>query len=51
VAGEHSGDILGGKLMEALNAGRRGRIRYPASAAGRWPRKASSRSSRWRTWP
>jgi lipid-A-disaccharide synthase len=28
VAGEHSGDILGGKLMEALNAGRRGRIRY-----------------------
>ena len=28
VAGEHSGDILGGKLMEALNVGRRGRIRY-----------------------
>jgi lipid-A-disaccharide synthase len=28
VAGEHSGDALGGKLMEALNAGRRGRIRY-----------------------
>jgi lipid-A-disaccharide synthase len=28
VAGEHSGDTLGGKLMEALNAGRRGRIRY-----------------------
>jgi lipid-A-disaccharide synthase len=28
VAGEHSGDILGGKLMEALNAGRRQRIRY-----------------------
>ncbi|HEY7548699.1 MAG TPA: lipid-A-disaccharide synthase [Hyphomicrobiaceae bacterium] len=28
VAGEHSGDILGGRLMEALNAGRRGRIRY-----------------------
>jgi lipid-A-disaccharide synthase len=28
VAGEHSGDILGGKLMEALNATRRGRIRY-----------------------
>jgi lipid-A-disaccharide synthase len=28
IAGEHSGDILGGKLMEALNAGRRGRIRY-----------------------
>ena len=28
VAGEHSGDALGGKLMEAINAGRRGRIRY-----------------------
>src|SRR5262245_23486141 len=28
VAGEHSGDALGGKLMEALNVGRRGRIRY-----------------------
>jgi lipid-A-disaccharide synthase len=28
VAGEHSGDTLGGRLMEALNAGRRGRIRY-----------------------
>ena len=28
VAGEHSGDALGGKLMEALNTGRRGRIRY-----------------------
>jgi lipid-A-disaccharide synthase len=28
VAGEHSGDNLGAKLMEALNAGRRGRIRY-----------------------
>jgi lipid-A-disaccharide synthase len=38
VAGEHSGDTLGGKLMEALNAGRRERIRYlgvggPAMAA------------------
>jgi lipid-A-disaccharide synthase len=28
VAGEHSGDALGGKLMAALNAQRRGRIRY-----------------------
>jgi len=28
VAGEHSGDALGGKLMEALNERRRGRIRY-----------------------
>jgi lipid-A-disaccharide synthase len=28
VAGEHSGDALGGKLMEALNSSRRGRIRY-----------------------
>jgi lipid-A-disaccharide synthase len=28
VAGEHSGDSLGGKLMEALNKDRRGRIRY-----------------------
>jgi lipid-A-disaccharide synthase len=28
VAGEHSGDTLGGKLMEALNQRRRGRIRY-----------------------
>jgi lipid-A-disaccharide synthase len=28
VAGEHSGDNLGGKLMEALNKDRRGRIRY-----------------------
>jgi lipid-A-disaccharide synthase len=28
VAGEHSGDALGGKLMEALNIRRRGRIRY-----------------------
>jgi lipid-A-disaccharide synthase len=28
VAGEHSGDTLGGKLMEALNARHRGRIRY-----------------------
>ena len=28
VAGEHSGDALGGKLMEALNAQRRGRVRY-----------------------
>ncbi len=28
VAGEHSGDSLGGKLMEALNNERRGRIRY-----------------------
>jgi lipid-A-disaccharide synthase len=38
VAGEHSGDNLGGKLMEALNKDRRGRIRYlgvggPAMAA------------------
>jgi lipid-A-disaccharide synthase len=28
IAGEHSGDVLGGKLMETLNAGRRWRIRY-----------------------
>jgi lipid-A-disaccharide synthase len=28
VAGEHSGDALGAKLMEALNRQRRGRIRY-----------------------
>ena len=28
IAGEHSGDTLGGKLMEALNSSRRGRIRY-----------------------
>ena len=28
IAGEHSGDNLGGKLMEALNKDRRGRIRY-----------------------
>jgi lipid-A-disaccharide synthase len=28
VAGEHSGDALGGKLMAALNARRPGRIRY-----------------------
>jgi lipid-A-disaccharide synthase len=28
VAGEHSGDALGAKLMAALNAQRRGRIRY-----------------------
>jgi lipid-A-disaccharide synthase len=28
VAGEHSGDALGGRLMEALNRRRRGRIRY-----------------------
>jgi lipid-A-disaccharide synthase len=28
VAGEHSGDALGGKLMAALNERRRGRIRY-----------------------
>jgi len=28
VAGEHSGDALGAKLMAALNARRRGRIRY-----------------------
>jgi lipid-A-disaccharide synthase len=28
VAGEHSGDALGGKLMEALNRRRRGRIHY-----------------------
>jgi lipid-A-disaccharide synthase len=28
VAGEHSGDALGGKLMQALNQRRRGRIRY-----------------------
>jgi lipid-A-disaccharide synthase len=28
VAGEHSGEALGGKLMAALNARRRGRIRY-----------------------
>jgi lipid-A-disaccharide synthase len=28
IAGEHSGDALGGKLMAALNARRRGRIRY-----------------------
>ena len=28
IAGEHSGDNLGGKLMEALNKERRGRIRY-----------------------
>ena len=38
VAGEHSGDALGGKLMAALNERRRGRIRYlgvggPAMAA------------------
>jgi lipid-A-disaccharide synthase len=28
IAGEHSGDALGAKLMAALNAQRRGRIRY-----------------------
>jgi lipid-A-disaccharide synthase len=28
IAGEHSGDALGAKLMAALNARRRGRIRY-----------------------
>ena len=28
VAGEHSGDALGGRLMAALNEQRRGRIRY-----------------------
>lgn len=28
VAGEHSGDALGGKLMAALNAQSRGRVRY-----------------------
>src|SRR5258708_2604827 len=28
VAGEHSGDALGAKLMAALNERRRGRIRY-----------------------
>ena len=28
VAGEHSGDALGAKLMAALNARRRGRVRY-----------------------
>jgi lipid-A-disaccharide synthase len=28
IAGEHSGDTLGGKLMEALNARQRTRIRY-----------------------
>ena len=28
IAGEHSGDALGGKLMAALNERRRGRIRY-----------------------
>lgn len=28
VAGEHSGDALGGRLMRALNAATRGRIRY-----------------------
>src|ERR1700704_4235244 len=28
VAGEHSGDALGAKLMSALNERRRGRVRY-----------------------
>lgn len=28
IAGEHSGDILGGKLMAAINASRNGRVRY-----------------------
>ena len=28
VAGEHSGDALGGRLMEAINAQSRGRVRY-----------------------
>src|SRR6187549_4306159 len=28
VAGEHSGDALGAKLMSVLNARRRGRVRY-----------------------
>lgn len=28
VAGEHSGDALGGRLMRALNAATRGRVRY-----------------------
>ena len=28
IAGEHSGDALGGKLMAAINARRRGRVRY-----------------------
>jgi lipid-A-disaccharide synthase len=28
IAGEHSGDALGAKLMGALDAGRAGRIRY-----------------------
>ena len=28
IAGEHSGDALGAKLMAALDQGRRGRLRY-----------------------
>jgi lipid-A-disaccharide synthase len=28
IAGEHSGDALGAKLMAAINARRRGRVRY-----------------------
>ena len=45
VAGEHSGDALGAKLMAALNQGRRGRIRYlGVGGAANGARRASSRS-------
>ena len=51
VAGEHSGDALGAKLMAALNERRRGRIRYlGVGGAADGGSRASSRSFRSRTW-
>ena len=51
VAGEHSGDALGAKLMAALNAApaRRHRLR-PASARRAWRGRAWPRSIRCPTW-
>ncbi len=46
VAGEHSGDALGGKLMSALSARCKGRIHYLGVGGRTWRRRASPRSSR-----
>jgi lipid-A-disaccharide synthase len=50
IAGEHSGDALGAKLMAALNERRRGRIRYLGVGGAQMAQQGWSRSFRWRMW-
>ena len=50
VAGEHSGDALGAKLMAAINAKWKGRVAIWALAASTWRRRGSPRSSHFPRW-